>query len=389
VGDRAAVIAGALMWIFPSFFVWYSTKISIYEGSLALSLTTTLLALQFRDGEDARWWPVAFGLAAGVSFWANPQTLFVLAPLGLLLLRRFLRRWRRLALALPFALVGAAPWFAFNLMHHWLSFEIPPGVAESAYLIRVRGFFSELPMALGLRQPWTQAWVFRPLAIVATAALVAVVLTVIALRPRRWWELAGIATLYPFAYAISPLSLYGGGEPRYLLMLLPVVCLLVARLATAAGAWAALGLLIAAAALTAYGVNHQLERHIGWMPASPDGIAVPPHFGDLVRLLDEHRIDRAYADYWVAFRATFETRERTIVSPIQGTLTRYEPYTKAVMASPRPAFIVIAGGQVSGSVEERFRRIGVPFERYERGPFIVFRAQRWVHRDDIAAAYGS
>src|SRR5260370_25934179 len=76
-----------------------------------------------------------------------------------------LRRWRFLPVIGATALVGAAPWIRYNLIHHWVSFQFAPQPAVAGgYAGRLRPFFQiALPMAPGLKVPYTPAWVFRAL----------------------------------------------------------------------------------------------------------------------------------------------------------------------------------------------------------------------------------
>ncbi len=81
-GERAGRWAGASFWAAPAAFLWWSTKASVYWGSLTLALVVLLLlvraARRSRDGTRYPPWREAgeaalLGLATGLAFWANPR----------------------------------------------------------------------------------------------------------------------------------------------------------------------------------------------------------------------------------------------------------------------------------------------------------------------------
>lgn len=58
----------------------------------------------------------------------------------------------------------------------------------------------------------------------------------------------------------------------------------------------------------------------------------------IIQVLDEERVDRAWADYWLAYPVTFLSRERIIAAPFLSQ-DRYPPYTRAVEESGRKAYV--------------------------------------------------
>jgi hypothetical protein len=65
------------------------------------------------------------------------------------------------------------------------------------------------------------------------------------------------------------------------------------------------------------------------------------------------------ANYWIAYRITFESDEHVIASP--SGFWRYKPYRDAVAADPRPARVFLEGSAV-----ERRERPGLLRRGYER-----------------------
>ena len=58
----------------------------------------------------------------------------------------------------------------------------------------------------------------------------------------------------------------------------------------------------------------------------------------IIRVLEEEEVDRAYADYWLAYPITFLSRERIIAAPFLSQ-DRYPPYTREVAGSGRKAYV--------------------------------------------------
>jgi hypothetical protein len=88
---------------------------------------------------------------------------------------------------------------------------------------------------------------------------------------------------------------------------------------------------------------------------------------------------RAQADYWVAYRIIFLTRERIIVAPTQSN--RYRRYDEAVAQSPDPARVYIAGSTDLARDRPFLRRSG--YEPIAAGPYILYFKGR-----HLAAALG-
>src|SRR5262249_8966009 len=167
VGERAGRWAGAIFWGAPAAFVWWATKASVYWGSLTLALVVLLLlcrlAQRSRDGTPSPLWREVgeagvLGFTTGLAFWANPQTLYVMAPAYLWYAPRILRRWQELPVIAATALLGATPWIRYNLIHHWVSLQFAPQPAVAGgYAGRLRQFLPiALPTALRLNVPHTR-----------------------------------------------------------------------------------------------------------------------------------------------------------------------------------------------------------------------------------------
>ena len=360
VGEPAARIAAALFWIWPSYLVWKSTRAHGFYGSaLVLSLLVLLLVLRLRERPAARD-AALLGLALGLGWWATPQFALVAAPtvVWLAVVRRdaLVRFWP----ALPAALVGMLPWLVANVRHDWFSFSFAPG--GGTYPSRFRGFFTAtLPMALDLRVPFAFDWALGP--VVSGVLLLAALSWVafLALRRREGLgPLLAVALSFPFLYAASSFT-WLVEEPRYLVLLLPVAALLAAARLRRPGVAAVV--LTAALALSVSGLE-RMEGSFRYKTRTGH-VDVPDDLGPVLETLDARGDRTVVADYWVAERITFESRERIVA-----TSHRYPPFTETVRASARPAHVFVDG--TPAERKARARLMGNGYERIAVGGFVVY-----------------
>jgi hypothetical protein len=340
VGEPAARIGAGLFCIWPPFLAWWSTKARAFYGSgLAIGLAALLLVLRLRE-RDSKGDAALLGLVLGLGLWATLQSYLLAAPALAWLAWRRPAAYRLAPFALPGLVVGALPWLAWNVTHGWNA-VIPRSVAgqQTTYLERLWDFFSiVLPSWLGLRVPYSLDWVPGRLlgALLLVLALAAFVVLLVRWPPGLE-PLLVVGVVFPFLSAASSFT-YWVGEPRYVVFLAPVPALLLAWALVRAGpAAATIGLTLAfVASLTGL---IQLERQGDFLPGRPDQHG-PPDIGPVVETLERNGVDRVRANYWIAYRITFESEERVIASP---GFWRYKPYRDLVAADPRPGRVFVAG----------------------------------------------
>lgn len=391
-GERAGRWAAAVFWAAPAAFVWWATKAAVYWASLTLALTVLLLLCRFgQRARDNAWYPpwrevaeaAALGLATGLAFWANPQTLYVMVPAFLWHAPRILRRRRYLPVIGATALLGAAPWIRYNLIHHWVSLRFAPQPAVAGgYSGRLRQFFKiPLPMALGLKIPYTRVWVLGGIGVAALVGLIAL-LAVGAVRLRPTARLlVFLALAYPFLFAYSPYSWYVD-HPRYLLFLAPTIAILL-------GAAMARRLLVgvvaggAVVALSVYGLA--VMNSTGTTePFAPD-VHVPTSLAPLDHLLTQYGVHYAFADYWLAYRTTFETGEKTLVDP---TYVVRDPQIDAqVRAAPVPSYLFISASSTLGMFTKRCSFLDVAVAVHSDGPFTLVIPSKRVLPEDVPTVW--
>ncbi|HEY7139496.1 MAG TPA: discoidin domain-containing protein [Methylomirabilota bacterium] len=299
---------------------------------------------------------IAMGLAGGLGLYFNFQIVDALVPAlaGLLLTEPGLPFRRAGWLGVGAFLLGSLPFWAYNLSHDWAT------VATGA---RFQGHFSGsetarilardlLPVVLGVRSGSDQpAHLPGPLAWTIPAVVGGVVLLLLARvavgigRLRRDTGLAGEALLLIGVAVTLGVVWYGGyiRVPRYLLPLIPLVALMLARAAQLSWRRTRVGTIVwVTAYLLAVGLDLAPDLTALRADARVRYRQEREADGRLFAALRAMDLRKTYAfDYWLAPRLTFEAREEIIVA--QPFNDRYPPYTRAVDRSTRPGYVVQAG----------------------------------------------
>jgi len=380
IGERAAVFAAAIYWIWPPEALLLPIKeIGFYASNAFYCALILLLVLRAHERPDAAR-VGALGLVLGLALWQTTQIAPLAVPAVVWLVWRRPGVLRYAWLAIPLAVLGALPWLVWTFKHDFASLQLD-GAVSSSYGWRLRTLFSPvLPMALGLRLPGSQVWLIPGLAAIAYIGVLALFAYGAYTSRRRVTSLLYVVCLaFPFLMAISPRT-YLTTDPRYLSALMPVFALLLAQLArTAAGA--TLVLLVAGALTAAWVRDSYNHLHTGHGDAS----TAPHSIAPLIATLDHLHIRRAFADYWIAYRLAFESRERIIavenkfdhldlrhgvVEPTSDPFVRYWPYDRAVRESPRHAFIFFRRRQPQQQFLAKLRAQG--YSRYDVQTFVVY-----------------
>jgi hypothetical protein len=192
-------------------------------------------------------------------------------------------------------------------------------------------------MTLGLQVVYLKQWITAPIVmeIAYGAALVAVVLGVVKRRPGSV-ALGSVILAYPFLNSLLTLS-GSVNEGRYTLFLLPWLALAMAR--AAEHRIARITVLVGVVAVSAIGIRSLRGQT---SPYAPD-IHVPTSMVSLEHSLSQHQVHYVWANYWIAYRLTFETREQVIAASAMDA--RYEPYQTIVSAATHPAFVFLSASR--------------------------------------------
>ncbi len=357
IGELPAVAAALLIWVWPPFLIW---KLEIWHGFYGSGVlyTAVILLLALRlDESPSKGGVAVFGLVLGLAFWQTLQIVVIAVPAVLWLIVRRPRLWRLAPVAVPGIVLGALPWLLSNLHHHWWSLNHEPSQAFS-YAGKLRVFAdATLPLMLGLRVPITNAWAFTAAGSLAIYGVLVVAFAVVAWR-RRHTQLSLLVTvlvMYPFVASISGQTSLAN-DPRYVVLAVPAIVLLVAAAAVTVPRLSVL--LVVAVAVSALVLARWVSWDHGTARADPQRMAIGP----VIAALEHAGIDRAFAGYWLAYRITFTTRERVIVSevdltnlrvvgphrvmapvPTNFTMHHHPAYDTAVRTAPRYAYLIARG----------------------------------------------
>ena len=397
IGEPAATVAGCLWWIWPPFVIYKLThQWGFYASGALYAALLLLLALGIVE-RPSKVRLGTFGLVVGLSLWQSAQLVPIVLPAVAWVIWRRRSVLRDAWVAVVFAILGALPSIVWNVRNDWGSF-MSPIEDTTTYLHRLRVFVSPLvPMLLGLRTPFTQE---RLLPAIPTLLLYAALVGLVAYgayrtRHRTTSLLYVVALSYPFVYTLAPATFFSQ-EPKYLVVLSPVLVLLVAQLATTY--WRACAVL-AVALVVSIATLDRMETYFRTVPAQPP--AAPRDLQPLVSTLDRLGLDRVYADFWLAYRLTFDTDERIIASQNKFTrvnfvdgqavasrhpFIRYPPYERKV-ESARHGFVLFResiahgadrqpGPAATARVRELRRFVAQltahGYRRHVVGPFVVY-----------------
>jgi hypothetical protein len=388
IGEPAATAAGALFWLWPPFDLFQLTQMqSFFAANVLYCALALLLALRVVERPD-RVRIATLSFILGFAFWETPHITPVAIPVALWVIWKRPGVLRDAWLAIVAAVVGALPWLLWNALHHWRSLGIHTTLANYKHSLRLLAS-PILPMTLGLRTPFTQQTIVPSTAVFYLLYIAALALFAYgAVRSIRVRDPSSIlyvvAILFPFVYAIDRRTSFITSWPQYTVVATPVVALLVAQLATRY--WRAAALLALALVLEVVSV-HRMDRYYHvpqeFQPRAPRNLT------PLVTTLDRLRLDRVYADYWIAYLVDFKTDERIIgvengfttvtfrdgeaVLP-RDTEVRYRPYEQKVAADPRHGFVFFRRTTHRIAIVKPLERHG--YTAHDVGPFVVLAPPR-------------
>ena len=213
---RAALVAGAIVWLAPGALMVLSTRAYVcYALGMTVVAGVVWTTAIVADQATPRVLSSALvGGLAGLAFYIHPIYITVLVPTVAVAAVVHWREWRTWWLpAVAAAVVANIPFIAWNALNGWPSLKsqyFPPGTAAG----RFEGFITGLlPRAFGLRS-FNGEWIFgRTIGLVLYAVLVAGVVAGCVFmvrgsrRPSRWIVPVVLTTCLP-AMALFPHLVY-------------------------------------------------------------------------------------------------------------------------------------------------------------------------------------
>ncbi len=371
LGARRALLAGALVWVWPAAFVLLQSRPYLfYEITVCFGLVVMLMALRVADRprDWLRW--AGMGLAAGLAFWTSPQSLYYLLPVSLWLLLRLRQSvWRAWA-ALPTALLGATPWLVANVRHDWRS--LSPNHLPDNWLDRLAALVRQgLPLSLGLRISDSLRWLLPGAALLYVAACVALAL---AFRPAVRGRALHLYVLcaFPVVYAVIPV-LRTVANGRYFMFLGAPIALALSSLARRHVY--STGLLLGCTVISLGGTAGYTAHNR------------PQPTGPVSALLQARGVTHAFAGYWTAYKLTWESHEKVTASPM--IFVRNWQYFQAVDGADRIAIVYSSWpGDVKAAIAMQawLAANKVNVEERQLPGYTVFLPARDVNRADIPTA---
>jgi 4-amino-4-deoxy-L-arabinose transferase-like glycosyltransferase len=365
VGANAAIVGALIFWTWPPFFVWWTTRSYLYEEFLLLGLLGLLLALRLRlrpTKRDA----ALLGIVLGLGWWASPQVFILALPAVVWMVVRRPAVLRLSLFVIAPALVTSAPWFFWNARNGWLSLRLRPEEgATSSVAERLKTLVIDvIPAWLTLRTPLSLEWTLGPvIGITVLAVALGYVAWLFVRRPTELEPLLVVLAFFPIFYLSSSFAYYSAA-PKYLVMLAPIPALLIARVCRRPAA--ATFALVAAVVVSFFGIR-EIEA-TGLSAARVPNVPVPKDISPLIDTLEREHVNRVFADYWLAYRITFETDERIIATSTG--FVRYQPHDRLVRSSRNPAYAFVRGATVEA--ERRSELTSRGYRRVVHDGFVVY-----------------
>lgn len=369
---------------------------------VVIGTAALILAVQLLKDPVVR--PIRFfglGLILGLGWWVNNQILFYMAPIGLVFAVHF---WRRTGFGTAFWLgvltligffIGGWPFWHYNLFYDppWQSFWLFDRASSRDTVNHLRGFFAEaLPIIFGARRFWSNVDVFAG-ATRLVYLLYGVVLFVITYN---WlWGSDGLlrgksrfaptrrpvgllllfTALVPVIFSMSKFG-WLSQAPRYLLPLYSVLPVLVGYAAstlrrspywgTSALSFAVVGLLF----MVHLASNYANGGAIPGQPVVFRGERVAVDHSELYEWLRRNNYRHIKTNYWIGYRAAFETQEEITFSIFRGPQEARIPGYKQLqdpddhgvyVLTPSEAFLVARG----------FAQLGLDFRMTKVSGYMV------------------
>jgi hypothetical protein len=288
-----------------------TTTIPTLYGTILVTGVAVLALAAIYDEHPAPLVGFALGMAAGLGLWCSIQTLSCTAAAAFWLLSRG-RRIPRIALVITAgagALLGALPWFAYNIEHGFESLRNNYGTDltrsfGSVFANAVYGLTEGLPRLLTWPSPGGATRLSAAcLLLLHTAAVIWFVASGLRATRRSAWGLPALAALLSFAFfCVSKAGETRDTTVRFFILCYPLVAIADGLLITSLGRRSRpAGVFLAAAMLafhaSAYELPWSAERKYRREEAAEDG--------RLLDLLKVERIDAIIGDYWSVYPFNF------------------------------------------------------------------------------------
>lgn len=377
-------LAGLYLAFPPTFVTRYSlSNDGNYVEVLALGACVLVLAVRWVAGERRPSVASAIGLLLGLAFWCHILAAIHAVAVGLVFALSDLRRALR---ALPLLLLGFAlgdlPGLLWNAGNQWESFryvlptgqrvgtlEQGPDLLHRAWAMVV----DQWPVLLGYDMGYPRAIDAVLLAVAWAGVLLALVAMTLALRDAA--RVPALRVLLSFAalnVAIAAVALpHITGNPRYLLFLMTVVPVVLARALESGGRRVLLLPLLLLGALGS------LAQGLGAVRG--DGV-----WRGFVQSLEAAGVRHCYTDFHLATKINFLSEERVVCSSKLGPIeTEYFQDYRRQTEQARDVALVAVNQQAAAKLERRLAALGVGYERRDLWKPVLLRLERKVEPAEL------
>jgi 4-amino-4-deoxy-L-arabinose transferase-like glycosyltransferase len=402
-----AAVTGLVLALPPVLFALYTTAtLGGYNEMLLCGNLALLFGWDVAHEQRRSWWRwAALGVVTGIGWWSNGLIIAFALPIGALILYRMARdrAWavllRGLLIAAACFVIGSAPWWNFNLENDFapLRFYLVGGergefagtdIPPLPFGERVLGMvFLGLPAVVGLRFPWSPAYVF-PVVGVIVALIYAAAFAGLLRRVRDEADafrpfVALMIALFCALFVLSRFSIDPTG--RYFLPLLLPLGIALGALIDALWRVRRAAAVVIAALVLGYNAAGQMSA-AGSPPGFTTQFNLDTHIpntwdADLIAFLDEQQLYHGYTNYWIAFRLAFLSGDRMQYSAALSYKPdlsytpaddRYPPYRRAADAADHIAYITANVTEVKAWLEARFADRGVTYQSAQVGVYHIY-----------------
>lgn len=401
---RFGAFAAAVLTAFgPSGLILWSTKARggfielVVIGTVALIIATDLL----RTARPSLGRLFFLGAVFGFGWWVNNQMLFYIVTVALVFAGHF--PFRSLAAGggvkntagyaaagLAGFIAGGWPFWYFNLFveprFSTVTFLMSQG-GEGNFSSHLRGLFSTaLPIIFGARRFWSETDLVPLGSWIAAALYLGAYLTVASiwaggLRRRDAQSGAsaayGILVLFPAVlFLIFAASGFGwlSKEPRYLLPLYSVLFIIVGRTAAAlrdSGNSLTAGALVTAVLAINLSSNYLGGVAVPGQPFVAEGQRASADQQPLYDWLAANRYRHMFTNYWIGYRAAFETKEQITFSRYRGPQNLRIPEYEMISEDEREYSPYVLVSREAEIVKRGFAERGLLFRESQVGGYIV------------------
>lgn len=395
-GKRAALIAAAFWTIPPVMPLIHSmmTMVGPVENVFAAVVAIGFWGTMTKKEKVSPALAALAGFSLGVALWINAQILYVLAPLGLLLTTQW--RQRRIGpiylIFLASFIVGSAPLMAYNIQHPFATLHALTAGGDQKSLLEsfIQDFVRQgLPSLLGQKVNWRLSdplsiWpgYYTPAILAAGVYLFAFVQSLRnGFSKKTPEQKAEALSLFLLVGAITlGVMLFSASgridkDPRHLFLLAPVSMILLAWGISALSRkslFAALSLLALQLICNVQGI-WQADPRYYFQPIHKiaEGEYLPADLREAARLINTHKTDGVYADYWLGSNLSFVCEEKIPVCSIP--TNRQPDQALFALGGVKPAYVYHANQASYPIYNALLQRLG--WRRETALPLILYFAE--------------